>query len=172
MTANPFETPNADISRGFSDDPSYETPALASRGDRLIAQIFDGLLMLPGIAVGAVLVAMNGGEPEGPLVFAGIGVMALWILGLTIYQWYLISTSGQSLGKRWKEIKIIKQDGSDVDFVSGVILRVWVISALGGLPAIGGLISLLDYVWIFKDEQRCLHDLIAKTDVVDLSIRV
>lgn len=168
MTTNPFETPNADPvgfapERGF-DDP----PPLAARGDRLVAQLYDGLLMAPGVGIGLVLVATGDGRYESPSVFIGIGIALLWVVGLTAYQWYLISTSGQSLGKRWKNIKIIKQDGGEVDFVSGVLLRIWVISVLGGLPGIGSFVTLADYLWIFQAPQRCLHDLIAKTDVIDV----
>ena len=57
-----------------------------------------------------------------------MGVMGLMVLAFMGYQWYLISTTGQSLAKRWMGIKIVRIDGTPVNFVNGVILRSWVMA--------------------------------------------
>jgi uncharacterized RDD family membrane protein YckC len=50
-------------------------------------------------------------------------------------------------------------------FLRGVILRIWVPAAINQAC---NLFSLVDALWIFGDEQRCLHDLIAGTIVIDV----
>ena len=90
---------------------------------------------------------------------------------LNIYQWYLISTTGQSLAKKWFRIRIVKTDNTGVDFVSGVLLREWVLGFVAGaingvIPSAGSIVSLVDALMIFGSERRCLHDVIASTKVV------
>lgn len=167
-TVNPFEAP-AQIDPGMPPPSPHGRPPLASRGDRFVAALFDGLVMMPAVIVGLVLVGI-GGDEGSALFLAGTGVMILGILGVSIYQWYLISTTGQSLGKKWKGLKIIRQDGGEVDFVSGVLLRVWVVAMMGAIPFIGSFVGLIDPLLIFGEQQRCLHDLIAKTDVIDIGV--
>jgi uncharacterized RDD family membrane protein YckC len=53
------------------------------------------------------------------------------------YQWYLISTTGQSLGKRWLGVQIVRVDGSPSGLRHGVILRSWILGALGNVPGVG-----------------------------------
>jgi uncharacterized RDD family membrane protein YckC len=99
----------------------------------------------------------------------GMAVLFLSMFGLAIYQWILIATTGQTLAKKWLKMKIVKVDGTPVDFVSGVILRSWVVQALSAIPMVGGLVGLIDALMIFGAEQRCLHDHIAGTIVIDVT---
>jgi uncharacterized RDD family membrane protein YckC len=99
--------------------------------------------------------------------FLGIGVSVLMVLAFSIYQWYLIATTGQTLAKRWLGIMIVRTDGSPCGFVNGVLLRNWVIYVLlSFLPFVNYLVWLIDALMIFGDERRCLHDHIAGTRVV------
>jgi uncharacterized RDD family membrane protein YckC len=63
-------------------------------------------------------------------------------------------------------IKIVKLDGSPVNFVSGVIMRNWIVGLMGGIPYVGSCIRLVDTLMIFGDERRCIHDRIAGTKVI------
>ena len=40
------------------------------------------------------------------------------------------------------------------------------VTLLGVVPFVGGLVSLVDALLIFRDDRRCLHDQIADTIVV------
>ena len=40
----------------------------------------------------------------------------------------------------------------------------WVLAAI---PGIGNLYALIDVLCIFREDRRCLHDLIADTNVVE-----
>jgi uncharacterized RDD family membrane protein YckC len=144
---------------------SYGIPA--ERGTRLIAHIVDNVLLALAAAPGFIAVIAFGES------FAGEGaevlqlVIAATLFGppllVLIYQWYLVSTTGQTLAKRWFGIRIIKLDGSLPGFLSGVVLRSWVTYALS---SVCNLIGLVDALMIFGEESRCLHDQIASTKVV------
>jgi uncharacterized RDD family membrane protein YckC len=159
---------------------------LASRGSRLGARLLDGLItfvtMIPGLVwlISASSESSSHGysstyDPYGTSYSSGptfedmvgpIALMMIPALAFTIYNWVLISKRGQTLGKKWLNIKIVKLDGSPVDFVSGVILREWVQGFINNLPWIGGIIALIDACMIFSQDQQCMHDKIAKTKVV------
>jgi len=47
-----------------------------------------------------------------------------------------------------------------------LFLREWVIAGIGFIPGIGTIVSLVDVLMIFGQDQRCLHDRIAGTKVI------
>jgi len=49
---------------------------------------------------------------------------------------------------------------------SKLLLRYLPTSIVASIPIVGGLIVLVDILFIFGSEQRCIHDLIAGTKVV------
>ncbi len=107
-----------------------------------------------------------------------VGGVALFILAagslltlmLAVYQWFLISTRGQTIGKRLFGVKIVRHDGARIGFVRGVLLRVWVFSFVLGLvasiPVVGPYVGLLTLLPIVGQQRRCLHDYLAGTKVV------
>jgi uncharacterized RDD family membrane protein YckC len=172
-SVDPFAPPTANLEP--RPGANAEEQVLATRGSRLAAYFLDLLLLVPLAGVGAGI----GVAVSGMLKFdvdAEKGLIAIFavllILPLQIYQWYLVSTSGQTLAKRWMRIKIVKVDGGPVDFTRAVLLRSWVsfgivsLLALLGLQAIGRLFNLADTVSIFTSNQRMIHDLIAGTKVI------
>lgn len=139
--------------------------ALAGRFTRWVAMILDRVVPL----VFLLLVFRGpGGFSEDAADFAvrrlGVGLVAFGIF--TCVQWYLVATTGQTLGKKLFGIKIVMVDGSPVGFWTGVVLRDWAIGFLGALPFVGGIIGLADALYIFHADRRCLHDRIAGTIVV------
>jgi uncharacterized RDD family membrane protein YckC len=121
--------------------------------------------------------AANGAEPrltafglgqEETVAVLGVTTLLclLAILAIAIYQWVLISRTGQSLGKKWTGIRITLLDGSPVSFSTGVALRNWVPKLMGSVPVLGALFQLVDCLYIFRDDRRCIHDHIAGTRVV------
>jgi uncharacterized RDD family membrane protein YckC len=77
-----------------------------------------------------------------------------------------VSTTGQTLAKKWMGIKVVKTDGSPVNFVSGVLLREWILMGASAIPYIGSVVGIVDAVMIFNQARRCLHDQIAGTKVI------
>lgn len=138
---------------------------LASPGTRLGAVLLDGLVYLIGVIPFVVMAGLSGGG--GDEVFAMLALIAPLVI-LVCVQWYLIATTGQTIGKRMLGIKIIKETGEDVDFVSGVIMRAWIPGAIGAIPLVGPIFNLVDPLMIFGDGHQCLHDRIASTKVISV----
>lgn len=168
---NPYAPPTTDTDAAiWPTQQSGDEPILADRGTRLGAAILDGLLYLACAIPGIVIATMAGiGGYGQDRVYAAIGLAFIFILPLAIFQWYRIATTGQSLAKKWLRIRIVKMDNSPVDFVSGVLLRVWVpqiiFSVVNAVVSVN-IVGLADALWIFGNSRRCLHDYIAGTKVV------
>ena len=129
------------------------------RGRRLAAVLLDGVLALP-----LLMIAQEWGyantdnvDPVGVTALAGFSV-------LTNVQTYLLATSGQTIGKRVMQIRIVDADtGRYPGWVRLVILRAYV----NGLFAAAtfGLYGFVDTFFIFRDDRRTLHDRLARTRV-------
>lgn len=121
----------------------------AERGSRLLAAIIDSAC---AIVVYGIAIAVN----EPMLVLFGLA-------GLAAYQVYLLSTFGQTIGKKMMNIKIVKADsGENGGFVTNVLMRGILNGILGFIP----LYALVDVLFIFREDRRCIHDMIAGTRVV------
>jgi uncharacterized RDD family membrane protein YckC len=146
---------------------------LASREARLGGAILDSLVALACFAPGLVLVGVAGGftegdEVENPALFLAGG---LWLLAafaaLAAVQCYLLTKHGQSIGKRLMKTRIVDvDDGRNPGFVRTVLLRTILNAVLGAIPFAGSVYSLVDVLFIFREDRRCVHDLIAGTKVV------
>ena len=58
-------------------------------------------------------------------------------------------------------------DGRILSLGKIIGLRVLPISLAAHIPIVGGFVGLIDALFIFGSEKRCLHDYIAGTIVVD-----
>jgi len=147
-------------------------PALASRWLRLGAAVLDSIIGTMFAAPGLAMLIMAGvfATPDTPnpaLMIAGfvtIGAAMVVLLGIQIY---LLVTRGQTLGKKFLGIKIVCfEDDSNPGFVKVFLLRMLVNGLIGAVPFLGLIYSLTDILFIFREDRRCIHDLIAGTKVV------
>jgi uncharacterized RDD family membrane protein YckC len=161
---SPFSPPKANLEGGAVAAGALR---LAERGTRLAAVLLDGLLILPAAIIGGLGAALGrtDGKP-GPGFGIAMGLVGLWIIAVAIYQIYLLSTRGQTVGKRWMKVRVVKLDGSQPGFVHAVLLRVFVNGLISAVPYLGGIYGLVDILFVFREDRRCLHDLIASTRVV------
>lgn len=142
-----------------SSEPGLEV--LAEPGTRLSAAILDSVLSLGCFFPTLVFLANE------DWIWAGLVVSVLILLGLSIYQWILLTQTGQSLGKRWTRIKVVRTNGQPADFVHVVLLRIWVMGMVQGLAGgCGSILGLVDVLFIFREDRRCIHDHLADTKVV------
>ena len=168
---NPYAPPTAPDApppqgAGYDD----ELQISAERATRWWARVIDNILLIVACVPAAVPLiesstfarGFRGGLSLPPMTYA----LGLIPLALVCYQWFLITTRGQTLGKKWLGIKVIRLDGSPVGFVHGVLLREWILSFARIIPYVGNVIGLVDVLMIFGDERRCMHDQIAGTRVV------
>lgn len=171
MEANPYSAPGAVVEdvRPFSANDLESRKA--TRGKRLGAAMLDGLTTIVWVAPiiwGAARIAsvQHGLRPAGTMaVLLLIGIVLA--IGVVIVNCIWLSQSGQTIGKRMLDIAIVRTDGSRVGLRRVILLRVLPLMLLGLIPFVGRFVGLIDCLWIFGNERRCLHDLIADTIVVD-----
>jgi uncharacterized RDD family membrane protein YckC len=156
MAMNPYAAPNAELEGGAV---AAQQQQLADRGTRLGAAMLDGLVagVVPMIAVVA-LRGLDGKPSTIALTIAG-----LWWMAVIGYQMFLLATRSQTMGKKWLGIKIVRADGGPVSATTLFIMRAVVGQGLLGMVPLYGLVDLL---FIFRDDRRCVHDLVAGTKVV------
>jgi uncharacterized RDD family membrane protein YckC len=158
---NPFAPPQSQV----QDVPSLSANGLvlASRGRRLAGALLDGLIAL--LFCAAIFISFS-----VSLTSLSEVEKASWMV-LPVYmlvQGYLLATRGQSLAKMILGTRIVRPDGSPVGAVRIVGLRFVLPTLINMIPVIGGILSLVDSLMIFRDSRRCLHDDIADTIVVKI----
>jgi uncharacterized RDD family membrane protein YckC len=135
-----------------------------------VASILDSILYGAPLVPGFLMAGGARGDQEATAVAGAVLVGgALITLAICLYQWVKLSTTGQTLGKRWMGVRVVRVDGQPIGFGSAVVLRVWLPTLLQAVPLLGPLFGLVDVLWIFGQERRCVHDLMAGTRVVDAS---
>jgi uncharacterized RDD family membrane protein YckC len=140
--------------------------ALASRGSRLVAAIIDGLLILSPVAAAFMLTQGTAESAETTAFRFRLWIGAVVLIG--IVQLTLLSMRGQTLGKIAMSIRIVDYYAeANPGLVKLVLLRSLVPALIYGLPCLGVLFMFADWLSIFGEERRCIHDLIAGTKVVD-----
>lgn len=164
---NPYQSPNADLVN--IEQEVTDGQRLASKWKRLFAAIIDGvigiLVALPfWLLTGFWEMITSGNEP--PLQYTLLGGVYGFIAFLVVHG-YLLKKSGQTVGKKLLGTKITDLDGNLPDLTTLVVKRYLPISVVSIIPMIGPMLSLIDIVFIFRQDRRCVHDLIAGTKVVD-----
>lgn len=167
--ANPYAVPETVLR-----DVQAEQLTLASRLRRLSAVVLDTVII--GLPLSAVMIGyddeisaglyrVNG--PSSSFLVA-LGIAGLLVLALCVYQLWLLHRSGQTLGKKLLGIKIVRPDGTRAGLGRILGLRYGVPMLLSVVPYIGWLFTLIDPLFIFAEDRRCLHDRIADTIVVNV----
>jgi uncharacterized RDD family membrane protein YckC len=195
--ADPYAPPGSDVNAGVTE--GFGEAALpAERGTRFLAALIDFVIVcvpsVPMMAMGAYIAwhmaAQFRQQPLRPedlailkpenmaLLTTAMGVGFLVLLAVIVYQWVLISRSGQTIGKRATGIRIVRLDGTPVSFGTGVVLRNWVLKLIAAilsspvllpvLPYLGTALLIVDWLFVFREDRRCIHDHIAGTRVVRL----
>ena len=99
-----------------------------------------------------------------------LDIILLGVLGLVIYlvlNGYLLAKHGQTIGKRVVGTRIVSIDTNEILALWRVFFVRYVPQTLvAHLPLIGGFMLITSYLFIFRKDKRCVHDLIAKTKVV------
>lgn len=163
--ANPYAPPQAEV----RDTAAHDETELAGRGARFGAAIVDSFIAGIAIApvfIGADFQAMQTGDYMNAFSGVGIGiaVIALLILiGITIH---LVHKNGQTLGKKFFGIKVVRSDFSPASLGRIFWLRNIVNGIPGLIPFVGNFYGIVDHLFIFGERRQCVHDKIADTMVV------
>ena len=140
---------------------------LASRSARLAAVLLDSFLALVVVPVAATLLMAPTTEGRrAASLRLGISILGFVIVGIT--QLTLLSVRGQTLGKMITGVRVVDfWDESNPGFLRVVCLRMWVPALIGCIPVLGALFKLFDWLAIFGEHRRCIHDAMARTKVVE-----
>jgi uncharacterized RDD family membrane protein YckC len=85
------------------------------------------------------------------------------------YHILMIHYRGQTIGKMAVAIKVVQIEDGGLPSWERASTRWGVQLLLAWIPLVGGLVQLLNYLWMLWDPQRqCLHDKAARTIVVRL----
>jgi uncharacterized RDD family membrane protein YckC len=175
---NPFLPPAAELDVRAA--PIAAVGHLASRWQRFGGSLVDGLLGIAAM-VPCMMGLLEGHfrmPDSGPLhlfpsfaLLSGTGTLGWVSAGLlaatAVLQWTLLVMRGQTVGKMVAGTRVVRVDGTRAGFGNVVALRTWTVLLVGHIPKVNGLISLIDILFIFREDRRCLHDLVADTKVVD-----
>ena len=83
---------------------------------------------------------------------------------------YLLLTKGQTVGKWMLGIRIVDAASNGAATAVKLLgLRYVLVLLVMAIPIIGQLLGLIDVLFIFRSDRRCVHDLIAGTKVVSNS---
>lgn len=162
---NPYQAPQAELTA-----QSAAEPLLASRWTRLGAALIDGLVM----SVVTVPVAYFSGTFEAaqqgiePSLAQQLLSLVVGIAVFLLINGQLLKNHGQTLGKRLLKIAIVTLDGQVPELGTLLLKRYLVWWLLAYVPIVGMFVVLVNYLFIFRADRRCLHDLLAGTRVVQL----
>jgi uncharacterized RDD family membrane protein YckC len=164
--SNPYAAPVARV-----EDFQEGQLVLADRAIRFVAKLVDGLVFgviaIVAIVAAIALPALEGNDQAQTAV--GIACIVVGVAGfvsIVVYNLILLNRSGQTIGKRMLNIRILRSDGSHCELLRIIFARWLPVTLLGAIPLLGYIVQLVDPLMIFRSDQRCLHDLIADTIVV------
>ena len=146
-------------------DPLAGMPPLANRGKRLLARIIDALLI--GIPLGVILGFAFGGYKYDSTLHS-FWQDLIYALVYFAYDGYMLTTRGQTFGKKWMKIRVAMLDSGTNPAGSPGWTRAAVYSLPPVVPCCGAVFWLVNVVWCLWDNpyHQCLHDKAARTVVV------
>ncbi|MBL4689714.1 MAG: RDD family protein [Nannocystaceae bacterium] len=164
---NPYEPPKVDLDV-VAETSDGEAP-LAGRGSRLGAAMLDGLLILVILGPIQYMLGFYDGFPENydpSFLETALGTLA----GVAVYavvNGKYLAANGQTIGKKALGIRIVNVDGSKPSLTDIVVKRYLPFSVISLVPFAGPLLGMVNILLIFGSAQRCGHDHVAGTKVVD-----
>jgi uncharacterized RDD family membrane protein YckC len=124
---------------------------------RLGAAAFDGILVMffaAGLSFAfSFLVAKPYEDWVSITIFSYLGLRF-------IYEWQMLAATGQTLGKRFWNIKVVAANGMPLGSLA--FLRTLARAVFGFIPVVG----IVDLLFISSERGRTLHDRVAGTLVV------
>jgi uncharacterized RDD family membrane protein YckC len=165
MQENPYEPPHR-----------YKPPRVASseiklagRGARFVAFLLDFSSTLL-LAIVLFFLVTRGllidDEPVRESHYWGLVITVLFAFVFSGVNSGLLSRNGQTIGKKLMRIRIVSVDGSYLPASRILARRYFPWWAVELIPFVGGIFTVVDALFIFRTDRRCIHDFIGGTIVV------
>lgn len=144
---------------------------LATRVSRLCAYLIDHIIFL---AVLWMSIIITGGAFVIAslflmIIFGPIAILGNIAISYALYlsiNGYFLNTTGQTIGKKIMRIYIADLNGRKAALPTIVGMRMLMMFVLSLIPLIGWLIALANILFIFRQDRRMIHDLLAGTVVL------
>lgn len=163
MEMNPYHPPVDET----VDELSYADLSLATPGARLAASLLDGLFVG---GVNLLITWQLGLFDEVLRRPKDIGLTATTAaigFGIWLVLQIAFLRSGQTIGKRIVGLRMVDYETGVPPSVGWlIVLRYLPVQIMAVIPVIGPLLTIIDALFIFGSERRCIHDQIAGTKVV------
>lgn len=160
---NPYQAPSAHV-EDIKNDAEYE---LADRSTRLVASIIDTIILIViAVLLAFVFLPNIFSDPQQFGLTSKILILACtWTIWLTVnFSW--LRNNGQTIGKKIFGIKIVRLNNEKCSFARIAGRRFLIPGLISQIAFLGPIFALIDYLFIFQESRRCVHDLIADTIVV------
>tara|TARA_R110001592_G_scaffold359054_2_gene664805 strand:- start:642 stop:1238 length:597 start_codon:yes stop_codon:yes gene_type:complete len=136
----------------------------ATRSDRLVAAIVDGVLGV--VCFIPVFILLGFDNLSQPTLTLSAGLLGYGILSTLVLHGYLMYQRGQTIGKSLMSIRIENLDGTQASFTTIYFKRMLCMQLLSLVPSVGQFIAgFVNPLFIFGKDKRCLHDHLAGTKV-------
>ena len=180
--------PDAGSAQGSNPNNRAPVENTAGYDKRLAAFLLDALMMAVLLTVLFEILGWVPDQAQATNMQTAVKLMIAKIEALSVAQlWFVVLAphamflmlhgyflfhSGQTIGKKILGIAIVTLDNKMPRFLPLVLNRYLTQWIIGMLPGFGPLLRVVDVVAIIRTDKRCVHDLIARTKVVDLSVKV
>lgn len=143
---------------------------LATRRWRFVAAMLDGVVgviaILPVMLYFDTWSTARSGEQLG---FDVLAIGFVWgLLAFSAINYWLLEHRGQTVGKWCVDIAIVGVDGERRSALHILTRRYLLMWTAPYVPVIGQLLAMIDLLFIFRADRRCVHDHIAGTRVIDI----
>ncbi len=167
--SDPYQTPESDLTgqpeAGYGGPIDHST--LASRGARLGASLLDTIIML---AIMIPLLWLVGYWSRALTADVSLLETLFWAT-VSLGIWAAVNGSflirrGQTIGKMALDIQIVSaQSGELLPLQELVLRRMAPFTYAAQLPFVGPFAGLVNVLFIFRSDKRCVHDFLAGTIV-------
>jgi uncharacterized RDD family membrane protein YckC len=142
---------------------------MASIGRRFAAIWVDGLIVTVPLIILAFflllplgLIEEQEGVPSFLAIFGNLFVSLVAGAAYVVYEGLMLASGGQTVGKKALNIKVVTAEGGEIS--RG---QAWGRAASRQLLSLVPCLGLVDYLVAFGQEKTCIHDMMAKTRVVN-----
>lgn len=158
---NLYAPPQADIE---VDEPAELAGRVARFGGALLDSVIAMLFVFPVMSLTGY---WDRAFAEQQNLSDTILVTVVAIVIFIALNGYLLAMRGQSIGKMIVKTRIVSIADNKIlplwRIFSLRYLPVWIITAI---PLLGPIFGLVDSLFVFRADRRCVHDLIAGTKVI------
>ncbi len=145
------------------------TEELASRSKRLMAALVDACISIivtfPVMMTMGVIRQLR--EEQTMTMQQTVFFFFFGMVVFLLIHGYFLAKYGQTVGKRLIGTRIVSYaDGQLLPLGKLFGLRYLPIAIIAQIPFVGSLFAVVDILFVFGPERRCLHDLIAGTKVI------